>query len=211
MTKEKTSPIHKLWTVLGILLCIILLPILIINCTLIIRSFTDKDTVPSFGSYLPMIVLTDSMSPEIQSGDLIICRQVDAEDVQVGDVISFFDPAGNGSSVVTHQVVGIDQEADGLYFTTRGIANNADDAMPVPAENLVGTYKTRIPGAGNIAMFMQTTPGLIVCVILPILLLIAYDMIRRRMYEKSKQKDTDALMAELNALRAEKEKQDASE
>ena len=55
------------------------------------------------------------------------------------------------------------------------------------------------------AMFMQTTQGLIICVICPIILLVAYDVIRRRAYEKSKKKDTDALLAELEALRAEKE------
>lgn len=206
MTKEKKSLPHKLLTILGVLLCVVLIPILIINCTLIIKSYTNKDAVPSFGSYLPMIVLTDSMYPEIKSGDLIICKQVDAEDVQVGDVISFFDPAGNGSSVVTHQVVEINDGADGRSFVTRGIANNADDAVPVPAENLVGAYQTRIPGAGNAAMFMQTTQGLILCVVLPIVLLVAYDVIRRRLYEKSKKEDTAALLAELEALRAEKEK-----
>lgn len=56
-------------------------------------------------------------------------------------------------------------------------------------------------------MFMQTTPGLILFVALPILLLIGYDMIRRRIYEKKKDGDTDALMAELEALRAEKGRQ----
>ena len=61
-------------------------------------------------------------------------------------------------------------------------------------------------GLGNVAMFMQTTQGLIICVICPIILLVAYDVIRRQAYEKSKKKDTDALLAELEALRAEKEK-----
>ena len=51
-------------------------------------------------------------------------------------------------------------------------------------------------------MFMQSTAGLIICVVLPIILLIGYDVIRRRIYEKNKQSDTDALMAELEALRA---------
>lgn len=71
---------------------------------------------------------------------------------------------------------------------------------------------TRIPGAGNVALFMQTTPGLIVCVVCPILLLVGYDMIRRRMYEKSTKKDADALLAELEELRrrkAGKEQQEA--
>ena len=57
---------------------------------------------------------------------------------------------------------------------------------------------------------MQTTPGLIIFVALPILLLIGYDMLRRRMYEKKKSSRTNALMAELEALRAEKAARDAN-
>ena len=91
-------------------------------------------------------------------------------------------------------------------FRTRGDNNNTEDKVLVGADDLVGTYKSRIPGAGNIAMFMQTTTGLIVCVVLPIILLVGYDIIRRRIYEKNKQDDTDALLAELEALRAEKAK-----
>ena len=41
----------------------------------------------TFGGYCPLIVLTDSMDPEIKSGDLIICQTIDAKDVKVGDVI----------------------------------------------------------------------------------------------------------------------------
>ncbi len=204
MTKEKTSTAHKILSVIGVVLCIILVPILIINITLIIKSTTNKDEVPSVGGYLPLIVLTDSMYPEIKSGDLIICHTIDAESVQEKDVIAFFDPAGNGSSVVTHRVIEIVREDGKLLFKTKGDYNNVEDKTLVPAENLVGVYQTRIAGAGNIAMFMQTTTGLIVCVVLPIILLVGYDIIRRRLYEKKNKTDTDALLAELEALKAEK-------
>ncbi len=204
MTKEKTSTAHKILSVIGVVLCIILVPILIINITLIIKSTTNKDEVPSVGGYLPLIVLTDSMYPEIKSGDLIICHTIDAESVQEKDVIAFFDPAGNGSSVVTHRVIEIVREDGKLFFKTKGDYNNVEDKALVPAENLVGVYQTRIAGAGNIAMFMQTTTGLIVCVVLPIILLVGYDIIRRRLYEKKNKTDTDALLAELEALKAEK-------
>ncbi len=202
--KEKTSLSHKIFTVIGIVLCIILLPILIINVSLIIKSATNKDEVPSVGGYFPMIVLTDSMYPDIKSGDLIICHTIDAENVKVNDVISFFDPAGNGSSIVTHSVVEIVMEDGKRSFRTKGINNNTEDKVLVPEENLVGIYQTRIGGAGNVAMFMQTTTGLIVCVILPIILLVGYDIIRRRVYEAKNQSDTDALLAELAELKAEK-------
>lgn len=202
--KEKTGAVHKIATIIGAVLCVILLPILIINITLIVRSYVNQDEVPSVGGYLPMIVLTDSMYPDIKSGDLIICHTIDAGDVKGNDVISFFDPAGNGSSVVTHRVIEIVNEDGKLSFRTKGDNNNTEDTDLVPAENLVGIYKARIAGAGNIAMFMQTTAGLIVCVVLPIILLVGYDIIRRRVYEKKNKTDTDALLAELEALKAEK-------
>ena len=208
MSKKASSDIkHRLLTVVGTLLCIILLPILIINCILIVKSYTSEE-VPAVGGYLPLIVLTDSMYPVIESGDLIICRTADAEEIEVGDVISFFDPAGNGSSIVTHRVLEVTEAG----WRTKGDNNNTEDRLPVTADKLVAVYEgTRIAGAGNVALFMQTTPGLIVCVACPLLRLVGYDAIRRRMYEKTNKQDTDQLLKELEELRrlkAEKEKEE---
>lgn len=208
-TKETTLIGHKILTVIGTLLCILLIPVQVINCTLIIKSFTNSGQVPGVGGTFPMIILTDSMVPEFESGDLIICHTVEPEDVQAGDIICFYDPAGNGMATVTHRVQEVITDTDGsLAWVTKGDANNTEDMQPVPAENLVGVYRSRIPGFGSIAMFMQTTQGLIICVICPIILLIACDMIRRRLYERENQKDTDALLAELEELRAEKKKKE---
>lgn len=206
-TKSNHSPSQTILSVLGTVLCLILAPILILNVSLIIRSFTAPNEVPRVGKWLPLVVMTDSMYPEIHSGDLIICQVKDAEEVQVRDVISFFDPAGNGTSVVTHRVIEIKNEDGRIAFITQGDANNTADARPVPAEKLVGVYHTRIAGVGNVIMFMQTTQGLLLCVVLPIVLLMGYDMLRRRKFEKTKQQDTDALMRELEELRAQKAKQ----
>lgn len=204
MKKEETSPIHKLLTIIGTILCIVLIPILIINCILIVKSFTSEE-VPDVAGTLPLIVLTDSMYPVIQSGDLIICHTEEPENIQVGDVIAFFDPAGNGTTIVTHRVIEVTENG----WRTKGDNNNAEDRLAVPADKLVAVYEgTRLPGLGDVALFMQSTTGLIVCVVCPILLLVGYDMIRRRIYEKSAKKDTDQLLAELEELRrlkAEKE------
>lgn len=200
---KKTSAGHVILSIIGVLLCIILIPILVINITLIIKSYTNSDEVPSVGGYLPMIVLTDSMYPEIQSGDLIICRATDAESVEEGDIIAFFDPLSD-SSIVSHRVVDIVTEDGGLYFETKGDNNNVADQELVPAENLVGVCIHVISGAGNVAMFMQTTQGLIVCVVCPLVLLVVYDIIRRKIYEKGKKDDTAELLKELEALKKEK-------
>ena len=143
----------------------------------------------------PMIVLTDSMYPVIESGDLIICHTEEPENIQTGDVIAYFDPAGNGTTIVTHRVLEVTDQDGQLAWRTKGDNNNTEDRLLVPADKLVAVYEgTRIPGAGNVALFMQTTPGLIVCVVCPILLLVGYDVLRRRKLEKSQKQDTDALL-----------------
>lgn len=206
--RKQSSAANKALSALGILLCVIMTPILIINCTLLVKGYTNDD-VPSFAGIFPMIVLSDSMYPEFSSGDLIICRTTDPEDVEIDDVISFFDPQGNGTSVVSHRVVAITEEDGVLYFTTKGDYNNAEDSVAVSEEDLVGVYTgVHLAGVGNAAMFMQTVPGLIVCVVIPILLLIGYDVIRRRLYERRHSGEKEKLMAELeelHRLKAEKE------
>ena len=202
-----TTTAHKVATAIGIVLCVLLVPILVVNCILLFKGATNQDEVPSVGGVVPFIVLSGSMEPEIQAGDLIICRQTPASDVHTGDVISFFDPDGNGTSVVSHRVTAIATDATGQpVFTTKGDANNVDDATPVTADKVIGVYQFRIPGLGNVAMFMQSTQGLIVCVVVPVILLLAYDIIRRRAYDKQSQAETDALKAELAQLKSQQQK-----
>jgi signal peptidase len=144
------------------------------------------------------------MYPEIKGGDLIICKTIDPDSVEVEDVVSFYDPEGSGTSIVTHKVVEIIDNEDGTRsFRTRGINNNTEDRILVHEDKVVAEYTgIRIGNAGHVAMFMQSTSGLIVCVILPIILFVGYDVIRRKLYEKNQETDVEALKAELEALRS---------
>lgn len=207
---EMQSRTQKILTIIGIVMCIVLIPILIINSTLLIKSFVNKNEVPNFAGAVPLIVLSDSMYPDIKSGDLIICQTVNPEEIKEDDVISFYDPAGNGVTVVTHKVVEVLRDNGTLSFRTAGINNNTNDKLPVPASSVIAIYNgVRFAGLGNIAIFMQSTAGLIVCVIAPILLFVGYDVIRRKLYERKKGDDVAALMAELEALKAASAQRDA--
>jgi signal peptidase len=172
---------------------------------MIARSYMDADNVPQIGGYVPLIVLTDSMYPGIASGDMVICHTADASEVAVGDVIAFYDPSGNGQTIVTHRVIEITSEDGETAFRTQGDANNAADANLVPATNLVGVYKIVIPHLGNIALFMQTSTGIIVCVVIPLFLIVSYDIVRNKKEEKKNAETTEALLAELDELRRTKE------
>lgn len=208
MSENKGKKQGKIGNIIGVVLCVILIPILLANVTMIVKGLINPNKVPSIGGYSPLIVMTDSMFPDIKSGDLIITKAADAKDVKVGDVISFFDPDGSGTSVLTHRVVELVEEDGKLFFRTKGDANNSEDPSLAPAENLIGLYQSKINGAGNVAMFLQSTPGLIVCIGVPLVLLVGFELLRRRNYEKSKNDDTQALLKELEELRA---KQAASE
>ena len=70
---EQPSKAKIILNVVAIVLCVVLLPILVFNCTLIIKGMLNPDEVPSIGKSIPLIVVTESMDPKIKSGDLIIC------------------------------------------------------------------------------------------------------------------------------------------
>lgn len=206
-TKKKTkgSIKHTVMSVVGIVICALLVPIITINFTLLIKKASNKDEVPSVFGVFPMIVLTDSMKGTFDSGDLIICKSIDANNVQQGDIICFFDPSSSSGSTVTHRVIGFSQAPDGsTVWVTKGDANNTADRVAVPQENLIGLYQFKISGLGTVAMFMQSTTGFVICIAVPIVLLLAYDFFRRRNSEKQRIAENETLQAEIAALKAEK-------
>ena len=215
---ENSAPVdkkEKISTIVGIVLCVLLIPILLVNCILIVKSMVSDD-VPSLGGRVPLIVLTESMEPDIKAGDLIICRVPTAEDIKNiknETVISFFDPAGNGTAIVTHAVYGDPFVKDGkLYFYTKGVNNNTEDRLPVCEDDIVGIYHgARFPLIGNIAMFMQSTAGLIICIFVPLGALVAYEFMRKSKQEKAKESDIESLMAELKALKESQNKKESNE
>ena len=203
MKSTKTTLSNKkiIVNVIGIILCVILIPILFINCFLIVKGIANKNEVPSIGGNAPLIVLTGSMDPTIKAGDLIVTKKIDAKDVKVDDVISFFDPEGNGSSIVTHRVIGIeiDETSGEIFFRTQGDNNDIADMTPVSEKNLVGRWEgTRFWGLGYVVVFTQSTVGIIVIIAVIVAGIFVYMMIRKRIQDK----ETDSLKAELAALKA---------
>lgn len=206
--EQQNSKKLSIPTILGIIFCLILVPILISNLVLIIKGYANPGEIPGYGKTKPLIVLTDSMEPTIKSGDLILIREVDFDDVEEGDIISYFESETQRTTTVTHRVIEIiyDENGNKLEFVTQGDANNIEDSDHVTRGKLIGVYKTRIPVLGSVAIFLKSTPGLIVAILVPLGLLVGYDVIRRKLYDKKNEEDTNELLKELELLRAEKAK-----
>lgn len=91
-----------------------------------------------------MVVLTGSMNPALLPGDFIVVFPVDPSDVIVGDIIVFWNPRGEK---VSHRLVKIDYEEEGIYFTTKGDYNQGmwDYEKHLPSEKVIGKVYARIP------------------------------------------------------------------
>ena len=202
-TQKKNSPSRIVITAISILLCVVLSLMLVCNIAIIVKGTLQPGTPPSVLGITPLVVLSGSMSGDaedhIEIGDLIFVDKADPEALEVGDVIAYME----GGVVIPHRIVKIQTAADGrLLFTTKGDANNAEDLLPVPEDDLVGIYKGRIPKVGDFAMFLQTPLGMILFIGIPVLAFILYDIIRRQRYAARESQKTAQLEAELERLRA---------
>lgn len=174
--KQKENKSNKYLTILGIIMCIILTPILILNITLISKSFTNPNEVPSINGYIPMIILTDSMYPEIESGDLIIINKNDIKNIKPNDIITFFDPKELTKYTTTHRVVEVLEESGKKMYKTKGDSNNTLDKELVPKDKIIGVYKTRIKGLGKFSIFMSSPTGIIIIIGIIIICLFMWDI-----------------------------------
>jgi signal peptidase len=112
---------------------------------------------PHVLGYRTMTMLTGSMSPQINPGDVVISTPLDVQDVAEGMVISYHIPIDD-HRVVTHRVVSVEHGADGsLTVQTKGDANTAVDPWKATLQG--GTaYQVRavIPELGHVIEALRT-------------------------------------------------------
>lgn len=116
------------------------------------------------------VVLSGSMSPTIQTGDVVFVSETAAEAVEEGDVLAFDRIPGDGKRTV-HRVVEVIQREDSLYFRTKGDANEEPDPQLVPADAVIGTVSFWIPYVGRVFSFASTDLGTLSLVVVPGILL----------------------------------------
>lgn len=82
--------------------------------------------VQAMGWYRFVPVLSGSMSPYIDTGDVAVLEPLSAEDLEVGDVIAFNAPVGD-RQLMLHRVSEVVSPAPDLQIRTRGDANSSND------------------------------------------------------------------------------------
>ncbi len=189
-----------------------------------VKTF-DKNNRSLFG-YKMYIVLSDSMSTTdgddskgyFDAGDLILVKEVkDPSKLEAGDIISYISTnPENFGETVTHMIRSKTKDASGSPgFVTYGTSTGENDANVVTYPYILGSYSGKLPAVGRFFNFLKTTPGYIVCIFLPFLLLIliqGFNSIQLfRKYKAEQLAELEAAREKERAeLEAEREKERAA-
>jgi len=123
--KIKSSKILKI--VGNILYALIFILVILMLLIVVMQRATNNNI--AIGGFRIFSVATGSMVPEYNVGDILISREIEPEDIKVGDDIVYQGKEGTfKGKIVTHRVISIEKQEDGNYkIITKGIANNAQD------------------------------------------------------------------------------------
>ena len=189
------------WLMVALAVCMMVFTIVSVN------TFDRSDR--SLFGFKAFIVLSDSMSKtDFDAGDLVLVKEVDPSTLKEGDIIAYTSQnTSNYGKTVTHKIRKLTTDASGeLGFITYGTTTDTDDETVVTYPYVLGKYKTNIPKVGRFFMFLKTTPGYIVCILIPFLLLILIQGINCiRLFRRYKLEQ----MAKMNEERAKIEEERA--
>lgn len=141
------------WLVLGIL-------------ALVLSSLALIYFLPGYNLYL---VRSESMTPNISMGDLIITGPINgpiSSKVQAGTIITY----EYKKELVTHRV----QSIDGETLVTKGDAVEDPDPWTVAMSDIRGLYLFKIPYVGFMLNFIHTKLGWFLTIIIPGALLVLW-------------------------------------
>ena len=157
------------WTIFGIIFLAVL--------SVLIQSIMGVP--PNIFGYRFYFVLTSSMSPELEPGDVILSKlyndQKNSPEIEVGDVVTYIIPEGQPREGFpnTHKVITAPYEDGGkTYIVTKGV-NNVIADPPTPIENVQAvmvnksTFMSKLYG-----LFIGGNTLLIILFIVPFLFII---------------------------------------
>jgi len=104
--------------------------------------------------YSPLGIMSNSMFPNIQRGDVVIVRDVPIEKMQKlekNDIIKF----GYEGSYIVHRIIDVIEDEKGIWFQTQGDNNNAPDRNLVHQSQVFGVVVGRIAKVGYPSVWLS--------------------------------------------------------
>ena len=141
---------------------------LLVGCVLVLLAI---GLGPTLGLYRTLTVLSGSMRPTFNPGDVIVVRPVPLRSVRAGEVISFNLPNG-AHELETHRVVRVLSGGDSPVVQTKGDANNSRDPWTAKLHGQQGwRLALVIPKAGFLVNVLRSQKAHLAAIfVAPILL-----------------------------------------
>ena len=130
------------------------------------------------GSTHFLVVLSGSMSPTINMGDLVIVTPTDSQDIKVNDIIAFKDT--DKKFPTTHRVIEITDQG----FKTKGDANEDPDSRIVKPNEVIGKVAFKIPYAGYFVHYARSKLGFLFLILIPGIVIIIAEIRNILKYRK---------------------------
>ncbi len=143
------------------------------------------------------------------AGDIVIVKNVkDPKKLKAGQVISFLSTNDESyGETLTHMIreVKKDEEGNILGYVTYGTNTGVNDEALVEPELVLGKYAGKLPKLGKFFSFVKSTKGYIVCIFTPFALLMLYNGVNVvRLFRKYKKEQTAIMEAERAEIAAER-------
>ena len=145
-----------------------------IVCIIILMAFAIvQRTTNNRGSILGIkvfTVITGSMIPVYNIGDILIVKEVAPENIKVDDDIVYQGEKGTvRNKTITHRVLKIEEKEDGNYsIITKGVANLAKDPE-INQTQVLGKVIFKIP---IISFILKIITNIYVLILIPVIILI---------------------------------------
>lgn len=145
------------------------LVILILAVVLIQRFSNNRVKVMGYSIYT---IISESMKPEYEIGDMIIAKEVAKEDIKVGDDLVYLGAVDSyADKVVTHRVIRI----NGNEIVTQGVNNPLEDP-PIKYEQVYGRVAAKLGILSAFSKLMNDNILFYVIVFVPFTILIFLDI-----------------------------------
>ncbi len=153
-----------------------------------LQRFSNNEI--SIFKYRMFTVVSGSMVPEYNIGEVLISKEINTEDIKVGDDVSYLGESGTfKGKVVTHRVVKIGKDADGnKVFRTKGLANLVEDPVVYP-DQIYGVVVHKAILLSFIYKCVGTPTGMFIFIVIPVLYIVGSEMIYIMLEKEEKRRN----------------------
>ena len=148
----------------------------ILMCFVMVFKISGRN--PDILGYQFYVIISPSMEPELCVGDVILSKKYTDQQIKKGDVITFLGREGSlEGKVVTHEVIDVQSVGEEVKITTKGLANNMEDPA-ITTDDVLSVMIRKTVVFGFLYRLISSTPGFIVLILLPLLILIGSEIYR---------------------------------